>query len=155
MFTHGTITGLLFMMVGLTYDKAHTRQLDELGGLARRMPIVAILFLVAGLASLGLPGMSGFVSEVLVFLGTFPVMPIATILAAFGIVLTAGYILWMLERAFFGTLNPRHDHVDDARGIELIPIYVTAAAIILVGLYPSLITTIFDNGIQNLVLALG
>ena len=155
MFTHGTITGLLFMMVGLTYDKAHTRQLDELGGLARRMPVVAVVFLIAGLASLGLPGMSGFVAEILVFLGTFPVMPLATILGAFGIVLTAGYILWMLQRAFFGPLNPRHEHVEDAHGLELLPIFVTAAVIIAVGLYPSPITTIFAGGIRTLVLALG
>src|SRR5450756_2373417 len=68
MFTHGTITGLLFLMVGLVYDRTHTRIIGNLGGLGARMPVIAVVFVVAGLASLGLPGMSGFVSEFLVFI---------------------------------------------------------------------------------------
>lgn len=154
MFTHGTITGLLFMMVGLTYDKAHTRQIAEMGGLASRMPFIAVAFTLAGLASLGLPGLSGFVAELLVFLGTFPVWPLWTILAAFGIVLTAGYILWMLERAFFGPLNPRHEHAGDARGIELVPVVVTAAVIVLIGVYPAILTDIIVIGIEPLLVRL-
>ena len=104
MFTHGTITGMLFLMVGLVYDRTHTRLIDKLGGLGATMPAIAILFAVAGLASLGLPGMSGFVAEFLVFIGAFPVWPLATLLAAFGIVITAGYLLWMLQRVFMGPL---------------------------------------------------
>ncbi len=71
MFTHGTITGLLFVMVGLIYDRAHTRDIDELSGLAHTMPLAATVMVIAGLASLGLPAMSGFVAELLVFLGSF------------------------------------------------------------------------------------
>src|SRR5207244_9588742 len=86
MFTHGTITGLLFMMVGLVYDRTHTREISDLGGLAARMPFITVVFVVAGLASLGLPGLSGFVSEFLVFLGSFPVWRVATVLAVFTVV---------------------------------------------------------------------
>ncbi|MDO8673838.1 MAG: NADH-quinone oxidoreductase subunit M, partial [Dehalococcoidia bacterium] len=96
MFTHDTITGLLFMMVGLVYDRTHTRQIPELiGGLAKRMPVIAIVFTIAGLASLGLPALSGFVAELLEFFGNYESSPLMAILGASGIVLTAGYILWL------------------------------------------------------------
>ena len=107
LFTHGTITGLLFLGAGLVYDKAHTRYIPDLGGLAGRMPLVAAGLLIAGFASLGLPGLSGFVSEVLVFLGAFRAYPLMTSLSVLGIVLAAGYILWMMERAFFGVRRER------------------------------------------------
>ena len=97
----------------MVYDKAHTRHIPDLGGLAARMPIVAVGFLVAGLASLGLPGTSGFVAELLVFLGAFKVWSWITALAVFAIVITAGYILWMLQRAFFGPLQPRFASIGD------------------------------------------
>ena len=102
MFTHGTITGLSFLTVGLIYDRTHTRDINKLGAIARKMPMVALFFVISGLASLGLPGLSGFVSEIMVFLGTYKVYPVETIISAFGVVLAAGYILWMTQRALFG-----------------------------------------------------
>ena len=102
MFTHGTITALLFVMVGLIYDRTHTRQISDLVGLAHNMPIAATVFVIAGLASLGLPTMSGFVAELLVFLGSFESFEAPTIIAVFGILLSAGYILWTVQRVFFG-----------------------------------------------------
>ena len=114
MFTHGTITGLLFVMVGLIYDRAHTRNIDELSGLAHFTPIIAVGMVMAGLASLGLPAMSGFVAEVTVFLGTAGRFQAPTIIAVFGIVLSAGYILWMVQRVFFGPQNPRWAALPDA-----------------------------------------
>ena len=103
MFTHGTITGLLFVMVGLIYDRTHTREIASLGGLAHHMPLTATVFVIAGLASLGLPAMSGFVAE----LTRLPRQPSRsssgpTLIAVFGILLSAGYILWMVQRVFFG-----------------------------------------------------
>src|SRR5450756_2241011 len=119
MFTRGTITGMLFLRGGLVYDRTHTRLIDKLGGLGATMPAIAILFAVAGLASLGLPGMSGFVAEFLVFIGAFPVWPLATLLAAFGIVITAGYLLWMLQRVFMGPLPEQWSGLGDASRLEL------------------------------------
>lgn len=151
MFTHGTITGLLFLLVGVVYDKAHTRQIPEMGGLAHRMPWVAVVFVMAGLASLGLPGMSGFVAEFLVFVGSFGVYQIPTVLAIVGIVITAGYILWMLQRAFFGPLNPNFDHLRDATALELVPLFTLMAAILLVGVYPSILTDLINSGVVPLL----
>ena len=147
MFTHGTITGLLFLSVGLVYDRTHTRDIGQMGGLAARMPFIAIVFVVAGLASLGLPGMSGFVAEFLVFIGAFPVWQAATLLAAFGIVVTAGYLLWMLERVFMGPLPQRWAGLRDANRLEMVTVGIMIAAIIVVGLYPSILTDVIATGV--------
>ncbi|HEX8729566.1 MAG TPA: NADH-quinone oxidoreductase subunit M, partial [Ktedonobacterales bacterium] len=93
MFSHGAITAMLFFSVGVLYDKAHTREIDIFGGIGKRMPMLMLLYSTACFAALGLPGMSGFVAEYLVFTGSFATLPAATIFAAFGIVLTAGYLL--------------------------------------------------------------
>ena len=154
MFTHGTITGLLFLLVGLLYDKAHTRYIPDLGGLATRMPVIGAAFLLAGLASLGLPGTSGFVAELLVFLGTFPVWSWATALGAFGIVITAGYILWMVQRSFFGPSISRFDNVRDASTLEMVPIFVLVAAILVVGVYPAVLADVFKEGIGPIIQAI-
>ncbi|HEX2988202.1 MAG TPA: NuoM family protein [Chloroflexota bacterium] len=147
MFTHGTITGMLFLMVGLVYDRTHTRIIDKLGGLGARMPAIAVLFVVAGLASLGLPGMSGFVAEFLVFIGAFPVWQLATLLAAFGIVITAGYLLWMLQRVFMGPLPAQWSGLGDAGRLELFNVGLLVVAIVGVGIFPSILTDVIRVGV--------
>ena len=153
LFTHGTITGLLFLTVGLVYDKAHTRYIPDLGGLASRMPIVATAFLIAGLASLGLPGLSGFVSEVLVFLGTFRAYPWPTALAVLGIILAAGYILWMVERSFFGVRRERFAHITDASFVEAVPLVLLVVSIVVIGVYPAFLTDVFQSSLRPMVAA--
>ena len=148
MFTHGTITGLLFLLVGLVYEKAHTRHIPDLGGIASRMPVLAALFLLAGLASLGLPGTSGFVSEILVFLGTFEVWAWPTAVGAFGIVITAGYILWAVQRSFFGPANSRFAGISDATPLEMLPAVVLVIVIVGVGVYPSVVSDFFEAGVE-------
>jgi len=148
LFTHGTITGLLFLGVGLIYDRTHTRYIPDLGGLIQRMPFVAISFIIAGLASLGLPGLSGFVSEILVFFGGFKAYPVGTAFGAFGIVLTAGYILWMIERVLFGTPRRHFIQISDSNMIEAIPLILLIISIVIVGVYPSLLTDVFSAGIE-------
>ena len=148
MFTHGTITGLLFLLVGFMYDKAHTRYIPDLGGLARRMPVLAAALLVAGLASLGLPGTSGFVAEIMVFLGTFKLFPAATGVAVFGVVLAAGYILWAMQRVMFGPLKQRFEDIGDVRGMQYAPIALLVIAIIAVGVYPAFISDVFASGVE-------
>ena len=154
LFTHGTITGLLFVGVGLIYDKAHTRYIPDLGGLARRMPLVAIALAIAGFASLGLPGLSGFVSEVLVFFGGFRAYPWPTALSVLGIILAAGYILWMLERSLFGPFRERFAEITDASPLEAVPLVLLVLSIILVGVYPAFLTNVFDSGIAPMVEAI-
>lgn len=155
MFTHGTITGLAFLMVGLSYDRTHTRHIPHLGGLWKKMPLIAIFFLVAGFGSLGLPALSGFVAEIMVFLGTFSVWPWATGVAAFGVVLAAGYTLWMIQRVFFGErpANPGlsdevYEELTDANWVDMIPVIALSAPIFIVGIWPSVVTDMFDLGIQ-------
>ena len=151
MFTHGTITGLLFLLAGFVYEKVHTRYIPDMGGLATRMPLLATALLLAGLASLGIPGTSGFVSEILVFLGTFPVWSWLTALGAFGLVLTAGYILWMIQRSLFGPQIQRFRAVKDASAMELVPVAALLIAVLVVGIYPAVITDVFAKGIEPIV----
>ena len=154
MFTHGTITGLLFLLVGMVYDKAHTRYIPDLGGLAKRMPFLAVALLVAGLASLGLPGTSGFVAEILIFLGAFKPMAIPTAIAAFGVVLAAGYILWTIQRVMFGPIKERFADITDVSGIQLVPIALLVFAIIAVGIFPTIISDVFSSGVDPIAQSL-
>jgi len=153
MFSHGIITGLLFALVGLVYEKTHERRIPELGGLARRMPIILVVFSVAGLAALGLPGTSGFAAEFLVFLGSFqstavPGVQVYTILCILGIVITAGYILWMLQRVFYGPPKAQYDEVPDANRLEKVYIFALVGVIMLIGLYPRILTDVISTGIS-------
>ncbi len=151
LFTHGTITGLLFLGVGLVYDKAHTRYIPDLGGLANRMPLVAVTFLIAGLASLGLPGLSGFVSEILVFFGAFRAYPWPTALAVLSIILAAGYVLWMMQRTMFGPRLERFDSLTDASLVEAVPLVLLVISIVAVGIYPAMLTSVFEAGLEPMV----
>jgi NADH-quinone oxidoreductase subunit M len=150
MFTHGTITALLFVMVGLVYDRTHTRQIGDLSGLAHYMPVAATVFVIAGLASLGLPTMSGFVAELLVFLGAAGRFEIATAFAVFGILLSAGYILWTVQRVFFGPPAPRWAGLPDTTALwEQVSMAALVAVIIGVGVYPSSILEVLENGVRR------
>ncbi|MEE8471348.1 MAG: NADH-quinone oxidoreductase subunit M [Dehalococcoidia bacterium] len=144
MFSHGLITGLLFAMVGLIYDKTHERQVPLLGGLARQMPVIAVVFSIAGLAALGLPTTIGFVAEFTVFVGSFSSAAFSgvqtyVVLAVLGIVFAAGYILWMLERVFYGEPKEQYDGVGDADALEKAYIFAFVALIMLFGIYPRLL----------------
>jgi NADH-quinone oxidoreductase subunit M len=148
MFSHGLITGLLFVMVGLVYDRAHTRNIDELSGLAHVTPVIGTAMVMAGLASLGLPAMSGFVAEVTVFLGALGRFEAPTVLAVTGILLSAGYILWMLRRVMFGPRNPRWASLPDATAWwEQVPIAAMLAVILAVGIFPRQLIDVIEQGI--------
>ncbi len=160
MFSHGIVTGLLFAMVGLVYEKSHERNLDNLGGLARQMPVIAVVFTVAGLASLGLPGTSGFAAEFITFVGSFSSaavkwIQVYTVLGVFGVVLTAGYILWMLQRVFYGPPQEKFNGVPDADNVDKVCIFSFVVAIMLVGLYPAILTNVIKIGVEPLTQLLG
>jgi len=160
MFSHGVITGLLFAMAGVVMHNVHERDLRKLGGLVRQIPIIAVIFSVAGLASLGLPTTSGFAAEFLVFVGSFsstivPGIQVYTILAVLGVVITAGYILWMLQRVFYGPVLEQYNGVKDADIIERVYMLAFIAVIMLVGIYPAILTDVIKLGISPIVSLLG
>ena len=155
LFTHGTITGLLFVVVGLVYERTHTRHIPDMGGLAKQMPLIAVGFMIAGLASLGLPTTSGFVAELLIFLGTFQVYGFLTALAAFGVVLAAGYILWTAQRTLFGPRVASWDDLTDAKLVDIAAMGVLIVPIFVVGIYPRILTDVFDAGITPIISGFG
>ena len=149
MFTHGLITGMLFVLVGMVYDRAHTREIGELSGLAQRMPFIAVMMVIAGLASLGLPAMAGFVSEITVFLGTFEKHEALTIVGVIGIVFAAGYILWTIQRVFWGEPDERWADLTDANAWwERLPLLAMAFVIIAVGIYPNVMMELIETGVR-------
>ena len=160
MFSHGFITGLLFAMAGLVMHNAGERDLRKLGGLVRQMPIIAVIFSVAGLAALGLPTTSGFAAEFLVFVGSYSSTVVSgirvyTILGVLGIVITAGYILWMLQRVFYGSPLEQFNKAKDADILERAYIFTFVAVIMLVGIYPAILTDVIKMGIMPIMKLLG
>ena len=148
MLAHGLITGLLFVVVGLMYERTHTREISRLGGLARQMPLLAAGLVFAGFASVGLPALAGFVAEVTVFLGAFQAHEWAVIMAIFGVVLSAGYILWTLQRVVFGPVRPEWADAGDQRHWwEHASVAGLVALVILLGVYPDLIMDMLDPAI--------
>jgi len=136
MVNHGLSTGALFLIVGMLYERTHTRNLDAMGGLASRMPWLAGIFLVVALSSLALPGLNGFVGEFLVLVGTFPVARVFTSVAAVGIVLAAIYLLWAYQRAMHGPLRDEHRDLPDLSPREWVVLAPVVALIVAIGVFP-------------------
>ena len=151
MFSHGIMTALFFAVVGVIYDRTHTRDTMVLEGLAKRMGLTAALFTVAGLTSLGLPGLSGFVAELLVFIGLFQTYPIVGVLGVIGAAVTAVYILRLLARVFFGPLGERWKDQVDASRLESFSAAVLVGFILLVGLFPFPFIRVIDVGVAELL----
>ncbi len=153
MFNHGTITAMLFLIVGVIYDRAHTRGLNEFGGLMNQMPKYSGVMTVAFFAALGLPGLSGFISEAFSFLGAFQSATIRsiTIASTIGIVLTAGYMLWTLQRVFLGSLPERWKSLPDINGRELFTLVPLAVIVIFLGIYPAPAINLMTSAVNTLV----
>jgi NAD(P)H-quinone oxidoreductase subunit 4 len=155
MISHGLIGASLFFLVGATYDRTHTLQLPEMGGIATRMPKIFAMFTTCSMASLALPGMSGFVAELMVFVGmststayTFEFKALVVVLAAIGVILTPIYLLSMLREIFYGKLNHEVIHEDELIDAEPREVFIIACLlipIIGIGVYPKLTTDIFDK----------
>jgi NADH-quinone oxidoreductase subunit M len=160
MVSHGLITGLLFAMAGLTIHNVGERDLRKLGGLARQIPIIAVIFSIAAFGGLGLPLTSGFAAEFLVFVGSYSSgvvsgIQVYTILAVLGVVLAAGYILWMLQRTFYGPVLEQYNGVKDADIMERVYMFAFVALILLVGIYPAIVTDIIKLGVSPIMGLLG
>ncbi|HEX7058135.1 MAG TPA: NADH-quinone oxidoreductase subunit M [Bacilli bacterium] len=150
MLSHGLISALLFLLVGSIVERTGSTELNELGGLAKSIPFIGGILMLAGLASLGLPGLSGFVAELMAFTSLFDSHPAVTVIGMIGIILAAVYMLRAVLKITFGPIPERFELLKEARLIEAVPMVTLAAAIVLVGVYPSL----FDQQIQETVNAM-
>ena len=151
MFSHGIITGMLFFCVGVIYDHAHTREIAVFGGVAKSMPLLATLFTFAGLASLGLPGLAGFVAEYITFTSSYQVWNVVTIVSVFTMILTAAYILWMLKRVFYGPFNTKWNRLPDANWREALPLITLAVVIVFVGVFPNFLINVITPALSALL----
>ncbi|MBI2364049.1 MAG: NADH-quinone oxidoreductase subunit M [Deltaproteobacteria bacterium] len=137
MLNHGLSTGALFLLVGMIYDRRHSRLIADFGGLWKQVPLFSALLLAVTFSSIGLPGLNGFIGEFLILLGAFSVTPLWTAAAATGVVLGAIYMLWMIRRVIFGPLNqPENQKLTDLNGREILILAPILALIVLMGVYP-------------------
>ncbi len=154
MFNHGTITAMLFLLVGVIYDRVHHRDIERFGGLRVQTPVYAGVVMVAFFAALGLPGLSGFWGEAFVFLGSLPSFPKVTMAALLGIVLGAAYILWTYERVFLGPFNERYADLSDINARELFSLAPLMVLVIFLGVYPQPLLELLDATLVDLVRAI-
>jgi len=150
-FSHGLITSVMFMSCGVIQHGAGTRIIQDLGGIAKHMPKLAFLMMAGFLASLGLPGMSGFIAEFLVLVNSYFTLPTFVLLALFGIVFTAGYHLWAMQRAVFGTYNEKLGHVHDGVSYEIVSMSILVLLIIFFGLNPSPVLDMMTTNAEQLL----
>ena len=172
MFSHGAMTALFFGVVGMVYDRAHTRDIPSLGGFMKVMPWVGVAFVIGGLTSMGMPGLSGFIAEFPIFqgmwaaseqitlqLGVFQLSnyySVIVILAALGIVITAAYVLRVAGQVFFGEFDAEHFHdVGDIAATDRIVLIILGAPLIILGLYPPIMAPMIESGIRPLIALLG
>ncbi len=151
MFNHGTITAMMFLCVGVIYDRAHTREISAFGGLGWQMPRYFSFFSFALFAALGLPGLSGFVSEAMIFIGAFPAFRTITIISALGIIIGAAYVLWMLQRVFLGPKNDKWDNLPDINAREMFTLIPIGILVLLFGVYPMPVLDLMKVTLNNLV----
>jgi NADH-quinone oxidoreductase subunit M len=149
MVNHGLITGALFLLVGMVYERTHQRSIPRLGGLAHRLPVYATLFTFFCLASLGLPGLAGFVGEFLVLLGVFQYAPIYAVLGALGVILGAAYLLWMLQRVIYGALPEEYRQLPDLSALEILCLLPLVILVLWIGVYPLPFLEIIESGLVD------
>jgi NADH-quinone oxidoreductase subunit M len=152
MLNHGVSTGALFLLVGMIYERRHTRMISEFGGLANRMPVYAAAFLFVTLSSIGLPGLNGFVGEFLVLLGTFGASPAHAAFAATGVILSAVYMLWMFQRVVWGEVtNSHNDSLTDINGRERLTLVPLLILIVWMGVYSNHFLRPMDASVTSLL----
>jgi NADH-quinone oxidoreductase subunit M len=149
---HGISTGALFLIVGIVYERRHTREISEYGGLSKVMPVFAAVFLIMTMSSIGLPALNGFIGEILILLGVFTVNKWWAAVAASGIVLGAAYMLWLYQRTMFGKIeNPKNESLTDLNFRE----FATFAPLIVlafwIGLYPKPFLERLSTSVERVV----
>ncbi|WP_160724165.1 NADH-quinone oxidoreductase subunit M [Bacillus sp. USDA818B3_A] len=153
--SHGLISALLFFIVGVLYERTDTSLLENLGGMAKGMPLAAGFLLAGGMASLGLPGMSGFVSEFMAFLGLFKEIPWLAAVGTIGIIMTAAYVLRAVLGITYGRAHREFTGVVDLKGVEFIPVVVLMLLIVLIGVYPNVLSSPLQTTLETIMLGLG
>jgi len=149
---HGISTGALFLLVGVVYERRHTREIAQYGGLSKVMPMYATVFLIMTMSSIGLPTLNGFIGEILILQGVFVVSKLWAAAAASGIVLGAAYMLWLYQRTMFGKVdNPKNEHLPDLNMRELATFVPLIALAIWIGLYPSPILNRLETSVEKVV----
>jgi len=150
------MTALFFAVVGMVYDRAHTREINELGGFSRKMPWVAVAFIIGGLVSMGMPGLSGFVAEFPIFMGVWQVQPIVAIIASISIVITASYIIRIIGRVFFGPMKLEFEgHVGDVTVKDKLALTLLCVVMITIGIYPAIMSGLVSSGVDRILSLLG
>jgi len=156
MFSHGVMTALFFAVVGMVYDQAHTREIPKLGGIRKVMPILAPAFIIGGLVSMGMPGFSGFAAEFPIFMGVWQTAPWIAIVSAISIVVTAAYIIRIINRVFFGNVPAELEgHLQDVRVLDKVAVVVLCVVMIVVGVYPAIMSNMVQSGVDNILRLLG
>ena len=153
MINHGLITGALFLLVGVIYERTHDRTIAKMGGLSSRTPVYAAFFGFFVFASAGLPGLSGFVGEFLVLVGTFEVLPYAAAIATFVMILAAGYLLYMYGRVVFGELSDfldrLGDHLTDMTPVEILTLVPLGTLVVIFGIQPGLLLNLVTTTVNE------
>jgi NADH-quinone oxidoreductase subunit M len=156
MFSHGVMTALFFAVVGMVYDRAHTREIPELGGMRKVMPLVTLAFIVGGLVSMGMPGFSGFVAEFPIFLGLWQAQPVVAIIAILGIVITAAYVMRVVRGVFFGDMPDKFKgHIGAITRFDKVALIILSGVLILVGVYPAFMAPMIQSGADAILRIFG
>ncbi len=152
MISHGLVSAALFLIVGVLYDRMYTKEISQYGGVVKKMPMFAFIFMVFTMASVGLPGTSGFVGEMLVIVGTYQVNQLYAAMAATGLVLGAAYMLWLYRRVIFGGItNPKVEELEDLSIREWLILAPLLILTILLGIYPKIITDVLHTPVLGLL----
>ena len=156
MFSHGVMTALFFAAVGMVYDRAHTRQIPELGGMIKPLPWVGIAFIIGSLVSMGMPGFSGFVAEFPIFMGVWQTSSLAAIIASISIVITAAYVLLAVRRAFFGEVPAQLEgHIGSISVLDKVALGTLCLIMIALGIFPNLMVPMVSQGVESVLRLLG
>ncbi|MHC1728511.1 MAG: NuoM family protein [Syntrophobacteraceae bacterium] len=151
MFAHGVMTALFFSSVGYIYDRTHTKMIPELGGLSKTMPIASSFFIIAALAGIGVPLMASFWAELLVFISAVQVFPVGGVFALLGLIISALFMLRVVQKTFYGERNPRWEHIPDVNGFLAVPRIILVSIIIFFGLFPKFMLDIIQSTVVPFV----
>jgi NADH-quinone oxidoreductase subunit M len=157
MFSHGVMTALFFAITGMIYDRTHTRQIPELGGIAKIMPFATIGFIIGGLVSMGMPGFSGFVAEFPIFMGVWGSQWLVAVIASISIIITAAYIMRNIRQVFFSPMPEAlaEHHITDITVLDKIAITTLCLFMIGIGMFPAIMVPMIEKGVENILRLLG